>query len=257
MKNFSNCKICLTNSELLLWAVAWPQRRYTRYSRKKYKMIKIITLLFLIILFSSNIRAQIFHNTIFKAGYVSSNVSHSFDNETVENFAESIGGIFVCISREITLSDLFSLRPNIAYNQKGFNEKWSQTNESGIVKEGLSKTKLDYLSLIFLVTIKYDNRVITPYISVGPRLEFLLSEENGMIDLTTGTIKSFWSDEFSKWSYGATILVGIDYKINDNLKLVIEGSYNPDISNLMRDGALGEFIKMRNNTFDFGIGIKL
>jgi len=53
-----------------------------------------------------------------------------------------------------------------------------------------------------------------------------------------------------------TILLGVNYKINDDLSLLIEGSYNPDIPVLLRDSAFKDFMKMKNNTFDIGFGIK-
>ena len=143
------------------------------------------------------------------------------------------------------------------YSQKGFNEKWTETNENGIVKEGLAKTKLDYISLIFSIKLKYDNPILIPYLSVGPRIDFLLNEENGIIDLTTGSIKSFWSDKFSKWSYGATVSIGLNYKLTNDLELMLESSYNPDFSDLLRNSSLNNYMKMKNNTFDIAIGIKL
>jgi len=216
-------------------------------------MIKNISLLLLILIISSNVRAQIFQNVSFKAGYVSSDVSYSINNETLETF-ESKGGVFLSISKEFLLSDIFSIKPYLGYYQKGFNENWLETNENGeIVKEILAKTYLDYISLIFTATIKYDNPIITPYISIGPRLDFLINKKNGMIEFTNVSIESFWADRVSKWSYGASIIVGVDYKIADDLSLILEGSYNPDISDLLRDSAFKDFMKMKNNTFDIGV----
>lgn len=220
-------------------------------------MKNIFFFLFMIVLFSVITKAQIYHNVSFKVGYVSSNVSHSFENETKNNFSEARSGFLFSVSKEFESSNLFSLIPCLQYSQKGFNEKWIQTNESGTVKEGLTNTKLDYLSLIFLAKLKYENPIIIPYLSVGPRLDFLLNKENGMIELTTGSIKSFWADKFSRWSYGVSIIVGIEYKLFDDNDFILEGSFNPDISDLLRDSSLKDFMKMKNNTFDIGLGIKL
>ncbi len=58
-------------------------------------------------------------------------------------------------------------------------------------------------------------------------LDFLIKKKNGMIDFTTVSIESFWADRVSKWSYGATIIIGVDYKISNDLSIILEGSYNP------------------------------
>ncbi len=119
-------------------------------------MIKNIVLLLLITIISSNVRAQIFQNVSFKAGYVSSDVTSSINNEKLETF-ESKDGVFLSISKEFSLSEILSIKPYLGYYQKGFNENWLEINEDGeIVKEILAKTYLDYLSFIFTATVKYE-----------------------------------------------------------------------------------------------------
>ncbi len=217
-------------------------------------MKNIIRFTVLMLLFSLINKAQILNNISFKVGYVSSNVSHSIDGSDVDNFSDCRSGFLINLSKEFTLSDIISLAPSVQFNQKGFNENWKQTNMSGIVKEGTANTRLDYLSILLCAKVKYKNPILTPYLSAGPRLDFLINKDNGIIDLTSGSIQSVWADNFSKWSYGFCIIAGIEYCLTKDLNIIFEVSYSPDISDLLRESNFADYMKMRNGSFDIGIG---
>jgi hypothetical protein len=122
----------------------------------------------------------------------------------------------------------------IQYNQKGSVDKRPETN---------FVNHLDYISWNNYLKIRYEMYRIIPYVMIGPRLEY---------NLTQGTTSPEITGSFLPLHVSAAFGGGVELVSYTNFKLFVEGFYNPDIMPAYINPAL----HINNKAFELRLGLK-
>ena len=140
---------------------------------------------------------------------------------------------------EFIKSDYFHWRTEFEYNQKGCKEKTSTDTY---------KNKLDYISWNNYLKIYEDEFEGTPYLLIGPRVEYLF-RQNTTSPLITDDFKQI---HFS-WSAG----LGWEFVTYGRIKPLVEIHYNPDIDKAYLSSTAIGITKIINRPWELRIGIKI
>lgn len=114
----------------------------------------------------------------------------------------------------------FNLSTNGGYLQKGGKEKVAFTDGSGNdIGEGYDGPVFGYVSLNTTADIKIPINNLTPYISIGPRIDYLISDNNRLSDP-------------NKISYGGLLGVGVSLAVN-KMHIGLQAAYLPSFNNVI------------------------
>lgn len=208
---------------------------------------KSLIIAFLIHVTISN--AQFVDRISFNYGITSSDLQWKFDPSyplpTFNDIANrNLNGFYSGIDIDYLKSKFFALSTGIGFYQKGAKYDWGNR---------ASKLDLSYLTLDTKVKVKYDFNNFTPYLVIGPRIDYLLQFSGAFDDYDRlGMI--------NKINYGLRYGLGIQYdfgKIILGLAWKNNGSFNSIVDNK------GEYInppftiKDKTMVFNLDFGIKL
>jgi hypothetical protein len=157
-------------------------------------------------------------------------------------------GVNAAIYAEWLNVPFFSVITQIEYAQRGFTEQLYFTEDASSNDRTTTRdNRVDYLSLPILLKASASTGDISPYILIGPRLDAYLgyhdkfNEPNSMYD------------RFKKTIWGGSAGVGIDFRSLIPVSVSLEVRYNVDFIDSYNDGT----IKIRNNAYDFWLGVAL
>lgn len=122
----------------------------------------------------------------------------------------------------------------IQYNQKGSVDKRPEADYPN---------ELQYLSWNNYLKFRYEMYSIIPYVMVGPRLEYTLSQ---------GTASPEITGPFLPLHVSAAVGGGLELVSFTNFKFFVEGFYNPDIMPAYVDPTL----HINNKAFELRVGLK-
>jgi opacity protein-like surface antigen len=122
----------------------------------------------------------------------------------------------------------------IQYNQKGSIDKQPEQNYPN---------KLQYLSWNNYLKLRYEMYSIIPYVLVGPRLDYMLTQS-----ITSPEIVS----SFSKLNLSAGLGGGVEFISYSNFKFLVEAFYNPDIL----PAYVTPDLHVKNKNIELRIGLK-
>lgn len=176
-------------------------------------------LLFLGILTSMLLNGQTFN---IKGGTTISKLDYKLNGYNVVYLDELLIGHSFFLGANYFEKDYFFLSSNIGTIRKGGTDEISTTsvdhpdgNPTGTISE---KGTFDYLSLNTSFNLKYSiNDMITPFISVGPRLDYLIKHNDEFKELEE-------RDELSSTIYGLNIGCGLIYTIS-RLQIGFQADY--------------------------------
>ncbi len=150
----------------------------------------------------------------------------------------------------------FNLSSNIGFIRKGGKDELQLINENGqLMGQSITdKATLDYLSVNTSIEFKYEiKEKLSPFISLGPRLDYLLSNSKQFDVLVK-------LDELNKISTGFIVGGGLKYEIS-SLQLGLRADYYLDFTpiadwTIEETGKSGE---IKSNTFTLNLifGYKL
>jgi hypothetical protein len=123
----------------------------------------------------------------------------------------------------------------IQYNEKGSRDKQPEANYYN---------KLQYLCWNNYLKLRYEMYRIIPYVLIGPRLEYNLSQ---------GTASPAITGKFLPLHVSAAGGGGIEFVSYSNFKFFTEAFYNPDI---IMPAYKTSGLEVRNKTIELRIGLK-
>lgn len=156
-------------------------------------------------------------------------------------------GLAAGLFAEFPLGNLLSVRAGADYVEKGSSLLASIYTMYPPVPAGTKKFEdhIDYLTFSLLAKISpLENSSISPYIVLGPRLDVLLSSSS---DLTPMVVDDLKSSEI-----GGTAGLGVTIPVETSVSILFEALYSPDFSSAFK----GEFLTVRNSTFQFMTGLQ-
>jgi hypothetical protein len=136
----------------------------------------------------------------------------------------------VFIGMEYLESKYWSISSNLGYVHKGGKEPWFNVNSAGnVISTSTASEVFNYLSVNTLFNLKYPIKERwTPYVSVGPRIDFLINHDH--------TFHYFDNPGYlQKESYGVVAAVGIRYTFSTFL-LGVRAEHLYNFNHLASDG---------------------
>jgi hypothetical protein len=140
----------------------------------------------------------------------------------------------------------FSLLTQMEYVQRGMTVDFIVTSPSGPTPIGTltQDNRVDYLSIPILVKVGLPTTTIRPFVIAGPRVDFPIGHR------TDDNVLGGVYDKF-KTMFGASVGVGVETSTLLPVTVAIEARYNIDFS----DSYVGQAVAIRNNAFDFWLGV--
>jgi hypothetical protein len=151
---------------------------------------------------------------------------------------------------DVLLSKQLFFSPAILFNQKGFTDNLQYTDEQGSLIDAKNTVRVNYLSVDLPVKVKMWTGKISPYLSAGPRIDFLLNHR------TKDYLGfDFYKDIFTnsrKVNVGAVVAVGAEFPISGKLISFLELEYNPDLTPAYKN----ESLSIKNSLIAINTGIR-
>ncbi len=211
-------------------------------------MKKTIGLILFIILLSNSSFSQIPVKWGINLGLTSSNQKFYYTNTNTSREYDFRPGIEFGVFGEFFNFPNLSFVGEISYIQKGTQDKdinvsRQANNPQGYEDMGHLDLRFDYLSLTTLAKGKYNLGWFTPFVFIGPSLNYLV-DGNEQAD--------FGLDKYNKLVIGYSAGLGTEFEIMSPFSIIMEVVYNQDITKAYKDDV--GYIK--NNSFGFLIGAK-
>lgn len=206
------------------------------------------TILLSFLLFTITVNAQLFSNFGFKLGYTSSVLTFDearpeIGNEYPEHSRK--GGFNFSIFGESKITPNIFIVSGLEYSQKGF------TTNGGL----RDTVRFHVISLEVLGKYKFNLGIVNPFITIGPRIDYLGGLERDLEYQGEDLFFDWaWIDTYNTFNFGGTISAGLEFDITEDKSLFIEFSYKPDITDMVaEDNQM--FSNVKNKAIDISAGM--
>lgn len=197
--------------------------------QKIQKMIRNILPILVLILLSTNLKAQTYFG--FKVGANFANFSGDVENNTIKP-AFHVGGVV-----EVQISDFFSVQPEVLFSVQGYQNKDN------------TSIKYNYNYVNLPVMVRY---FVTDNISIdaGPQVGMLLSAK-----ISTGNEElTDVKDLSNSLDYGFNL--GASYEMDSGMNINVRYNYGLSNINNNDDVVDAEDIKINNTVIQISLGYK-
>jgi len=184
-----------------------------------------------------------------KAGIGLANQSYRLTAIDYELETQVLPGMVAGLFAEPFKGRRFSFQFDLTYASKGSTTTTQSVtvnhldNDRIVVNEGeAAKSRFHYLSLAPMVRYRFDLERLTPYLLLGPRVDFLLNY---------GTESEYPLESQNHTILGLTAGGGLEFQIQ-NLGLFAELQYLPDLSPVSNK----EPLLINNNMLSLSLGIR-
>ncbi len=201
---------------------------------------------------AASANAQFYKGFGIKAGTSIASQTYTINDKRFDDTTYKFGftaGIF----KEFHIIQNLKAQVGINYSRKGSLLEVIETDEFGnITGKGNVHENFDFITAELYAKYNFLKSRINPYILAGLRLDFYLSQHsfyrgsNGIeseheigIPVTNNKI------------FGASLGAGVEYQASKLFSLFLEGTYNPDFTDLYNGGST-----IRGHSFDIRTGIK-
>lgn len=200
----------------------------------------IENILFMIILFTLPTEAQVIRAYGLKAGTVVATQSFDYTINaslpTYNRWGFDVGGF-------VELFDMpyFSMLTEIHYVQKGYSASLKETTIAQPDGTGIYitiRTRLDYLSVPILARVRFETSEVTPYVYLGPRIDFLFGGNDNSLD-------------YSSTDIGASFGGGIQFSVTSSPQFQIEARFSPSFTNAFEN----QNLTVKNKSVEILIGV--
>jgi hypothetical protein len=169
------------------------------------------------------------------------------------DFTSWRSGLNFAIFGEHTVNDWISVSTSLEYVQKGYLNEQVETDESGNeIQDVIANTRLDYLSMFPLIKIQVPKRIISPFLTFGPRVDYLLHARKGQFRFTDITVTDDFADFVKSFVIGASLSGGVQMPVLERLGISLEFRYNIDFTDSAREPVQYLF---KNKTYDIWAGL--
>lgn len=206
-----------------------------------------VALLLLMFLPTNSVFAQLIKTYGFKIAATSAGQDFDYTDFSV-NTKRRIGFNAAVFVEWLDLP-FFSFVTQMEYAQRGMGMDVILTASTGPEEIGriTDDNRVDYLSIPLFVKLTVPMGIISPFLSLGPRLDVLLGHKSGFFGF--GNVY----DRFRKSNVGGTVSLGAELVNVLPITLTLEVRYNKDF----RDSYSTPRLRVRNNSFDVWVGAGL
>ncbi len=162
-------------------------------------------------------------------------------------------GINLSLTADFLEKKYFVLAADLGFIQKGGIlkiETTTQNNPEPFSQTQDFKSTFNYLTISPNIRFKYDINSFSPYLTIGPRVDYLISYAENMNSTLS---KEFFSNSVFGISYGA----GVQYnKLNTSFLLELQHHYDITPIKDSEPANSNAGLKIKNNAFVVNIGMK-
>lgn len=197
--------------------------------------MKKLFLFLIAILFVVQTKAQFVNSIGITAGVSAGNQKFYFAEPLSISRKKYIVGFNASVFGEFFSHDYARWVTEIQYDQKGSIDRQSDGNDY--------PNHLSYLSWNNYLKLRYEMYSIIPYIMVGPKLEYKLSQGTSSPAVTTSFLPLHISGSFGG---------GVEFVSYTNFKFLVEAFYNPD----MMPAYVSPNLHIKNKNIQLRVGVK-
>ena len=197
--------------------------------------MKRLFLLFIAVTAGIDAEAQFLNSIGITAGGSLANQKFSFENPEAISRKKYVIGLNGSVFAEFFSGNYARWVSEIQYNQKGSKDRQP---------EGDYRNKLQYICWNNYLKLRYEMYSIIPYVLIGPRLEYNLSQ-NTASPAVTGN--------FLPIHVSAAAGAGVEFVSYSNFKFFTEAFYNPDI---IMPAYKANGLEIRNRNIELRVGLK-
>lgn len=179
-------------------------------------------------------QAQFVNSIGITAGVSAGNQKFFFRDPIAISRKKYIVGFNAGVFGEFFSHDYYRWVTEIQYDQKGSLDKQP---------EGTYGNSLQYISWNNYLKARYEMYAIIPYIMVGPKLEYML---------TQGTSSPVVTSSFRPLHMSASVGGGLEFVSYTNFKFLVEAFYNPD----MGPAYISAPVDIKNKNIQLRVGVK-
>ena len=209
------------------------------------KKIYLILILFSVV---STSQAQLIRNYGLKIGATISNQEWNYSTLPIDFDPDNRWGLNLGVFTEFLDIPYFSLVTELNYVQKGMIEEdipvTTVTNPDGTGEYVTWDTRVDYLNLCALGKLRLDFSLFTPYLLIGPKVDFEINLINSL-GLTNEV-----EDNYNKIIYGVKLGGGTEIKLT-SFSILAEIIYDYNFNDLFEN----ENLIVTASSVDFRLGI--
>lgn len=214
----------------------------------KYFEMKKIYLIIILFTFISSSHPQCLRSYGVKIGATIANEDWDSSQLPTDFEPDSRWGLNLGVFTEFINIPYFSLVTELNYVQKGMIEEdipvTTITNPDGTGEYVTWDTRVDYLNFSALGKLRLDFSLFTPYLVIGPKVDFEINLENSL-----GSANDV-EDNFNKIMYGVKLGGGTEVKLA-SFSLLAEILYDYNFNDLYEN----ENLIVTASSVDFRIGI--
>ncbi len=216
----------------------------------KIKFLSVLSVLFMFQIISYS---QFFSGFGIKGGVTLSNQKHEYKKFDYKPGLKYIVGFNGSLFAEFLRSNHFSAVIESGFEQRGYTLVYTTTNEFGVpLQDNKVFERTNYITTGLLLKIKAPSNKISPYLIIGPKLDFFLGYSVKPEDEST-TLYGFDYplDEFKKVNYSLNLGAGMEFSKLFPFKTFVELNYSPPINTSFNS----EWLEVKEHYFNVKIGI--
>jgi hypothetical protein len=209
-------------------------------------MTKFITPLLLVLGIYSSVIAQTKNNVEFGAN-IGYNVAYINETGFGDLNSPSVGGVNLGISADIKVSDRWSIKGKLIYDQKGWADGYLVDAEEETIND--INFRLNYITIPVTANWHF-GRMKNWYLNFGPYAGFLLNatQTSGNTDIKPA---------FNNTDFGIALGIGVKFPITDKVRLFIEDEGEAGVVNILKGSPDGILIQNVRSGINVGINFPL
>ncbi len=205
-----------------------------------FKIMKTI-IAFILFFLTMNIvcYSQVFAGYGIKGGLALAHLSEKRTYETSYEFTNNTTGAVIGVFGDFFSYKIFSTTLEINFEQKG--DSWGRSDNSTI----------NVISIPLSAKIYMPFPSVQPYISGGPRIDFVLNAKD------KATEQGFYSG-INPVSFGITFSLGCEVNLTKKSSIILEASLSPDFTTSIGHygNLLDNYYNYKSISFEFKTGLK-
>jgi|WetSurMetagenome_2_1015567.scaffolds.fasta_scaffold441284_1 hypothetical protein len=207
----------------------------------------IVSILAVVLIGLQEAPAQLVKTFGFKAAVTSADQEFKYSQFSTELNMKRRVGFNVGVFLEWFDMPYLSMISQVEYAERGMGMEFMVTGSEGPEVLGTKTvfSRVDYISIPILLKFRLQYSLITPYLLAGPRLDILAGYQS-----PDGVFNSVY-DKFKHTTLGGSVAVGVQIQSLLPVTILTEARFNLDFE----DSYETNLLKVRNNSFDFWLGV--
>jgi hypothetical protein len=173
---------------------------------KNFMSGRMYRVIVFVCIFPAMTHAQLFYGWGVKAAFTRSRLAI----DDFDNFSTWRSGLNAAIYGEHEFGHYVTVVGQLEYTQKGYIFEQVETNQAGQkIQDVHANTRLDYVSVPLLLKLKYPMPDWIPFITVGPRFDYLFHYQKGEFQFTSVTVADDMADHLESFVLGTSVSCGV------------------------------------------------